>query len=146
MAKRVRGSSRPGKRRPIDRRSASAGSRSSTSPTPSTPSTPAVPAAPERRSVAPRPSGLTEAEVARAAEIEAALLADERAAEATRRRSQQRISTVRENAGARSLKPEQEYAYVARDVRDIVRIATLLLVVLFSLWIAIDVVRVVKIV
>ncbi len=143
MAKRVRGTSRPGQRRPIDRRPASAGPRPAPSSTPSTSSTPAPP---ERLSVAPRPGGLTDAEVERAAQIEAALLAEERAAEATRRRSQQRISAVRENAGTRSLKPEQEYAYVARDVRDIVRIATLLLVVLFTLWIAIDVVKVVKIV
>jgi hypothetical protein len=95
--------------------------------------------------VAPRPGGLTEAEVQRAAEIEAAMLAEERAAEATRRRSLERSVAARETAGARAIRPEEEYAYVARDVRDIVRIAALLLVVLFALWIAIDVVGVVQI-
>lgn len=95
--------------------------------------------------MAPRPGGLTDAEIQRASEIEAALLAEERAAEASRQRSQERISAARETAGARAIRPEQEYAYVARDVRDIVRIASLLLTVLFGLWIAIDVVKVVRI-
>jgi len=73
------------------------------------------------------------------------MLAEERVAEAARRRSQERASVARETAGARAIRPEEEYAYVARDVRDIVRIAALLLVILFGLWIAIDVVGVVKI-
>ena len=34
-----------------------------------------------------------------------------------------------------------EYAYVARDVKDIVRIAALLLVVLFVLYILVDVTK-----
>ena len=55
MAKRARGSVRPGQRRPSARR-------------PAAPGTPA-PAAP----AAPKPAGLSEAEVARAAELEAAL-------------------------------------------------------------------------
>lgn len=73
------------------------------------------------------------------------MLAEERAAEASRQRSQERVAAARESAGARAIRPEQEYAYVARDVRDIVRIASLLLVILFGLWIAIDVVGVVTI-
>ena len=37
------------------------------------------------------------------------------------------------------LRAEVEYAYVARDVRDIVRVMALLFAVLFGLWIIIDV-------
>jgi hypothetical protein len=139
MAKRVRGSSRPGQRRPVSRRPGSAPAR------PSSSASSAASSFPERPSVAPRPGGLTDAEVQRAAEIEAAMLAEERAAEVARRRSQERATAARETAGARSIRPEEEYAYVARDVRDIVRIAALLLVILFGLWIAIDVAGVVKI-
>jgi hypothetical protein len=139
MAKRVRGSSRPGQRRPVGRRPGPASARS-----PGIPSSPPA-TSPSPASVASRPGGLTDAEVQRAAEIEAALLAEERAAEATRRRTQERATAARETAGARAIRPEDEYAYVARDVRDIVRIAAVLLVILFGLWIAIDVVGVVKI-
>ena len=45
----------------------------------------------------------------------------------------------------RPLDDAQEYAYVARDIKDIARIAILLLVVLFALYIAIDVAGVFKI-
>ncbi len=137
MAKRVRGSTRPGQRRPIERRPASAASR----PAPGSP----APAPAARPAPGSRPSGLTDAEVQRAAEIEAALLAEERAAETTRRRTEERVATAREVGGTRALRPETEYAYVARDVKDIVRIATLLLVILFGLWIAIDVMGLVTI-
>jgi hypothetical protein len=137
MAKRVRGSTRPGQRRPIERRPASASSRPSSAAASPTPA-----AAPRPGS---RPGGLTEAEVERAAQIEAALLAEERAAETSRRRSQERSTTARDGAGTRALRPEAEYAYVARDVKDIVRIASLLLVILFGLWIAIDVMGLVTI-
>ncbi len=127
MAKRARGSVRPGQRRPIARRAA--------------PSTPPA-AAP-----APRPSGLTEAETARAAELEAQLLAEERAAEQERERTRARPSAAREArpAGGLAVRAEQEYAYVARDVKDIIRIASILLTVLFGLWILIDVAKVVSI-
>ncbi len=144
MAKRVRGSSRPGQRRPIARRPGSAAAGSSAARPAASPSS-ATPSVPGGATVAPRPGGLTDAEVQRAAEIEAAMLAEERAAESARRRSQERASAARETAGARAIRPEDEYAYVARDVRDIVRIAALLLVILFGLWIAIDVAGVVKI-
>ena len=40
---------------------------------------------------------------------------------------------------------EDEYAYVARDVKDIIRIAIILLAILFGLYILIDVVGVVPI-
>lgn len=142
MAKRVRGSSRPGQRRPTVRRTTTPAARPATpaaSPSVSTPSTTST-------TPAARASGLTDAELARAAELEAQMLAEEKAAETARRRSQDRAVTTREGAGARAIRPEDEYAYVARDLRDIVRIATLLLAILFALWIVIDVMGVVSIV
>lgn len=126
MAKRARGTVRPGRRRPIDRRPAS--------PSPA---------------AAPRPAGLSEAELARAAELEAQLLAQEKAAEQARTRNRQRTAT-RElvssgPTGSLAVQASKEYAYVARDVKDIVRIASLLIGILVALWILIDVARVVPI-
>jgi hypothetical protein len=97
-------------------------------------------------SAAPRPAGLTEAELARAAELEAQLLAEERAAENARTRTQPRAKVIGRSApSSLELRAEVEYAYVARDVKDIVRIASLLFAVLFGLWIVIDVARIVPI-
>jgi hypothetical protein len=127
MAKRVRGSTRPGQRKPIVRR-------------------PATEPAPAAAAATPRPSGLTDAELKRAAELEAQMVADEQAAETARRRSQERITTARElSSPVRALDDATEYGYVARDLKDIMRIAILLLVVLFVLYIAIDVTGVLKI-
>jgi hypothetical protein len=126
MAKRARGTVRPGQRRPIDRR-------------PLTPGATGAAAA-----ATPRTTGLSEAELARAAELEAQLLAEERSAEVARKRSVERVA-VREAAPSRVLAFEDEYAYVAHDVRDIVRIAALLFTVLFGLWILIDVLEVIRI-
>ncbi len=96
---------------------------------------------------------LTAAEEARAAEIEAQLVADERAAEATRIRGRDRR---RDEAGGRATmvrtrdgsllaaRAEEEYAYVARDVRRIVRVGGSLLGVMFVLFILIDVTGVVR--
>jgi dGTP triphosphohydrolase len=125
MVKRARGSVRPGQRRPIDHR-------------------PATPAAASAASVTPKPSGLSDAELARAAELEAQLLAEERAAEAARKRTAERAPT-REMAPGRAMAMEDEYAYVARDVKDIVRIAIILLAILFALYLIIDVFDVVKV-
>src|SRR4051812_35464158 len=130
MAKRARGSVRPGQRKPIDRRPASS-------------------AQPARVVTAtPKPVGLSDAELARAAELEAALLAEERAAEASRQRTRERATTREISSGPSGSFAAQEaieYAYVARDVKDIVRIAALLLVVLFALWILIDVTNIIPI-
>jgi hypothetical protein len=125
MVKRARGSVRPGQRRPIDRR-------------PATPAT--APAAP----VTPKAAGLSDTELARAAELEALLLAEERAAEASRKRTAERPA-IREVTATRTLSFEDEYAYVSRDLRDIARIAILLLAILFVLYLIIDVFGVVKI-
>ena len=130
MAKRARGSVRPGQRRPIERRPASPSSR---------------PAGAAATPAAPRPAGLTDAETARAAELEAQLLAEERAAEQTRQRVRERASLPRENGGPLAVRAEEQYAYVARDVRDIVRIAAILLTILLALWIIVDIAKVVSI-
>jgi hypothetical protein len=122
MVKRARGSVRPGQRRPIDRR----------------------PATPAATPTAPRPGGLSDAELARAAELESQLLAEERAADAARKRTAER-SVTREAAPARVLAFEDEYAYVARDVKDIVRIAIVLIGLLVVLYLVVDVMDVVKI-
>jgi hypothetical protein len=138
MAKRVRGSVRPGQRRRVDRRPASSSS--------SAPSSSASASSGSSVERAPRPSGLSEAEIARAAEIEAQMLADERAAEEARSKSRQRAATrevIRSGPTGSLASAETEYAYVARDVRDIVRIAALELAILFGLWILIDVTHVI---
>ncbi len=97
--------------------------------------------------MAPRAAGLTPAEAARAAELEAQLLVEERAAEQARERARTRSAAPRDAApvGALAVRAEQEYAYVARDVKDIARIAAILLTVLFGLWILIDVAKVISI-
>jgi hypothetical protein len=48
-------------------------------------------------------------------------------------------------AGSFAAQEAREYAYVARDVKDIVRIASLLLGILFVLWILIDVTGIIAI-
>jgi hypothetical protein len=121
MVKRARGSVRPGQRRPINRR-------------------PSAPAG----TTAQRSTGLSDAELARAEELERQLLAEERAAEAARRRTAER-TTVRQVGETRTMSFEDEYAYVARDVKDIVRIAALLIGILLLLYILIDVLGVISI-
>lgn len=131
MVKRARGSVRPGQRRPIDRR-------------PASPGTAGAPAA-----AAPKPSGLSEAELARAAELEAQLLAEEKAAEHARTRTRVRAATREQvssgPSGSFAAVAANEYAYVARDVKDIVRIASLLIGILLALWILIDVTAIIPI-
>ena len=126
MAKRARGSVRPGQRRPTARRPVS--------------TSPAAPTA----SAAPRPSGLTDTEAERAAELEAQLLEQERAAEAARTRTRERATrdVVYGGGGSLAIKAEEEYAYVARDVKQIVRIGSLMLAILFGLWYLIDIAKV----
>jgi hypothetical protein len=134
MAKRARGSVRPGQRRRVDRRTAS--------PSATTPAPAATPA----QAATPKPAGLSEAEVARAAQIEADLLAEEKAAEQARKRTRERTTTraVVATPGSLAAQEAKEYAYVARDVKDIVKIASLLLGVLIVLWLLIDVTKVIS--
>jgi hypothetical protein len=128
MAKRIRGSTRPGHRPRLQR----------------APQTPAADAA-------PRPSGgLTREEEARAAEIEATILAEERAAQQATRRSRDRDRFV-EGAGPRgrdlaplAVRAADEYAYVRRDVIRIVRVGGSLLAILAVLYVLIDVAHVIR--
>ena len=118
MAKRARGSTtRPGQRPPLQRQA-------------TRPVSPAT-------SVQPRPASLTAQEEARAGELEAAIVAEERQAEQSKRRAR----TVRPtDAGVvRSSTPlavaaAEEYAYVARDVRRIALLGGSMIVFLVGLW------------
>ena len=126
MAKRSRGStSRPGQRPPLQRQSAR--------PT-SKPTAAAAAAAPI---AAPRPDSLTDAEEARAAELEASILAQEKAAEAARKKATPSRSADAVPVRATSslaISAAEEYAYVARDVRRIAIVGGGLILILLGLW------------
>ncbi|HEY6057270.1 MAG TPA: hypothetical protein VIV06_04520 [Candidatus Limnocylindrales bacterium] len=135
MAKRSRGSNRPGQRpsRPAQRPPA----RPSTAPRPTTSTASAV-----------RPESITAAEEARAAELEAAILAEERAAEAGRARNRDRARAAEPGGRQRptsilATRGVEEYAYVVRDVRRIATVGGGLLVVLVVLYLLIEVAKVV---
>ena len=126
MAKRSRGStSRPGQRPPLQRQAARPASRPSAAAAPVT---------------APRPDTLTDAEEARAAELEASILAEEKAAEAARKRSTSSRSVEAAPARAGSsiaISAAEEYSYVARDVRRIAIVGGGLILVLLGLWLVV---------
>jgi len=132
MAKRSRGStSRPGQRPPLQRQAAR----------------PAAAAAAAAPVVAPRPDTLTDAEEARAAELEASIVAEEKAAETARKRST--TSRSADDAPVRStssieIAAAQEYAYVARDVKRIALTASLMVAILATLYILTNVLGVIK--
>lgn len=119
MAKRARGTTtRPGQRAPLPR--------GATRP-------------PLGDSVGtPRPVTLTDEEEARAAELEARIVAAEREAEAsTRRRDRPRRTADGETpirAGSLTVRASQEYGYVVRDVRRIALIGGSLVAFLIGLW------------
>ena len=120
MAKRTRGSSRPGQRRPLQR-----------STRPAKPSEPAP--------VAPEPTTLTPEEEARAAELEAQIVSEERQAEQAQRRARDRQQRavdrdpVVRSAVPLSVREAEEYAYVARDVRELAPIAAGLFAIMIGL-------------
>lgn len=102
----------------------------------------------------PRTGGLSPTEEARAAEIEAQIMAREAAAETERGRSRERRKTeehLRDEAprtrsgSLLAIRGEQEYAYVVRDVRRIVTVGGSLVVVLIVLYILIEVVGIIRI-
>ena len=118
MAKRSRLAARPGQRRPLQRNA----------PRPASAATPA-----------PRPANsVTDEEMARAAELEAALLAEEQAAQearATRERGRrgapaEAIPDVARSSVPLSVREAAEYRYVQRDVRRIAIVGGFLLLVL----------------
>ncbi len=138
MAKRARVSGRPTSRprpdRPLGAASGTAGKPSAAA------------------SKAPAAS-LTEEEAQRAAELEAALVAQEKAA--ARARAAALAARARRAGGGREMDPEllnqplsvraaHEYAYVARDVRRIGLTAGLMLAILLAIALAINVGGVIK--
>lgn len=129
MAKRVRGStSRPGQRPPLQRTAAR--------PV-------AKPTAQTTQVVARPPDELTDAEEARAAELEAAIVAEEREAEAARRRTRAARTTepvgVTRPGSNLAASAAEEYAYVARDVRRVAIVGGSLVGVLILLWAVVQV-------
>jgi len=77
------------------------------------------------------------------------MVAQERAVEESRKRSRERATAAREHtpasAAGLAAAEAKEYAYVARDVRRIARVAALEFGILAALWVLIDVVGVIKI-
>jgi hypothetical protein len=123
MAKRVRGStSRPGQRPPLQRQAA----RATTRPVTPATSSPVAPAA-------PRSEDLTDAEEARAAQLEAAIVAEEREAEAAKRRARP-VTTEAPRVSSLTLSASEEYRYVARDVRRISIVGGTLVAILIGIW------------
>jgi len=128
MAKRTRGSHRTGRRPPLQREATR----------------------PSSAAASPRPSSsLTPEEEARAAEIEAQIVAEERAAEQATRRSRDRgesihVITRLKNAAPLSVRAADEYAYVRRDIRRIALIGIALLAILAVLHVLINVLHVIQ--
>jgi hypothetical protein len=126
MAKRTRGSNRPGQRhgsaRPITR-----------------------PAA--------RPdSALSEAEEARAAELESEIVAQERVVDTAKNRARDRARAADATRPGRpggqgllAVKAAEEYAYVVRDVRRILLVGSVLVLALVVAFVLIDVTHVISI-
>ena len=119
MAKRARGTrSRPGQRARLQRR---------------TPLTPRL-----SSPTSPPSLSLTAQEEARAAEIEAEIVAAERQSERVSRATRERVvsteSGPRVRTGSIAARAAEEYGYVSRDVRRIITIGGPLLGILVGLW------------
>jgi len=89
--------------------------------------------------VAPPPDALTDAEEARAAELEAAIVAEERQAEAAKQRARATRTTdpvaAPRSSSVLSISSAEEYAYVARDVRRIAIVGGGIILFLIALWV-----------
>jgi hypothetical protein len=124
MAKRSRLTAKPGQRRPLQRSAARPGE------------------------AAVRPAaGITRQEEARAAELEAAILAEEKAAEDSRRARDRarRSSASGDVAGGisytsvpLSIRAADEYAYVKRDIRRITIVGGFLIAILAVLEVLVN--------
>jgi len=132
MAKRARGTTtRPGQRRPMQR--------PATRPATAAPR-PGATAATGTDVGATRPASLTPEEEARAAELEAAIVAEERQAEQGRRaRAQRTVVEPVVRSGSLAVAAANEYAYVARDVRRVAIVGGSLLGLLIALWVVVQV-------
>ena len=138
MAKRARGTTtRPGQRRPMQRPAARPGS-PGVRQGPAATTGSAATTVPEV--AAPRPASLTAEELTRAAELEAAIVAQERQAEAGRRQSQRSAPEVVVRASSPlATAAANEYAYVARDVRRVAIVGGTLVGLLLALWVVVQV-------
>jgi len=117
MAKRSRGhTSRPGQRPPLQRQA----------PRPTTPAAAAA--------VVARPTGLTDEEEARAAQLEAAIVAEERQAETATKNARAPRPEPFARTSSLEVSAAEEYAYVARDVRRIALVGGSLVIFLLILW------------
>jgi hypothetical protein len=128
MAKRARGTTtRPGQRRPIQRPAARS---SSTDAGPTS-------TGPGGEAATPRSASLTPEEEARAAQLEAAIVAGERQAERNRRSPTQRSAPdqVIRSASPLAVSAANEYGYVARDVRRVATVGGSLVILLIALWV-----------
>ncbi|MGH2513308.1 MAG: hypothetical protein ACRDGQ_11535 [Candidatus Limnocylindrales bacterium] len=128
MAKRARGTTRPGQRRPIQR---------------------TIRPALSQPAVAPPPVGLSEAELAQAATLEAAIVATDRTAQAgAARRADIERNVTSEDASLARRRPAgtgrlavvaaEEYRYVARDVRRIALIGGSMFIILGVLFVLVE--------
>jgi hypothetical protein len=126
MAKRTRGSNRPGQRHTAHVKNQ------------------------PRSSIRPA-QGLSAAEEARAAELESQIVARDKASQsngAATARPQAATATRAGQARAGSplaLRAAEEYGYVSRDVRRIVRVGGSMVGIMFALFLLIDVFHVIKI-
>jgi hypothetical protein len=122
MAKQKRLGARPGQRRPLQR--------------------------PTTRPATSRPAGsVTPEEEARAAEIEAQILAEEKAADDARRSRDRRATTATQEAAIYSSAPlaeraAVEYAYVRRDLRRLTVVCLSLLGVLALIYVLLNILNV----
>ena len=120
MAKQKRLGARPGQRRPLQRTT---------------------------RPATSRPAGaVTPEEEARAAELEAQILAEEKAADEARK-SRDRLTARAPEAAIYSSAPlaeraAQEYGYVQRDLRRIVVVGGGLMLALVALWVVLNVLNI----
>jgi hypothetical protein len=123
MAKRSRLAGRPGQRRPLQRTAA---------PRPAG-STPVAPP--------PPPTSITPEEEARAAELEAQIVAEEQAATEARNaraRGRRADAEVVVSSGAIAARASDEYRYVSRDLRRIAVVGGFLIAVMVVLEILVN--------
>ena len=89
-----------------------------------------------------RPATLTQEETTRAAELEAQILVEEKAAEETSKRNRDRARRGTPEpvarAGSLAVRATEEYAYVARDIRRIATVGGSLVAILIILWVVIQ--------
>ncbi len=128
MAKRQRGGARPGQRAPLQKGR------------PATPVPASKPAAPARPA-----GGLSDDELARAAELEAGIVAEEQAATASLARGRDRRRAApspgsaprTRTAGMLTATAEEEYRYVMADLRKIALVFVLCFALLAGSWLLI---------